>query len=37
MVEEDMLKIPELLAKLDEIQEEKEDTEPPQAQQLSLF
>jgi uracil-DNA glycosylase family 4 len=37
MVEEDMLKIPDLLAKLDEIQEEKDDPEPPQAQQLSLF
>jgi uracil-DNA glycosylase family 4 len=37
MVEEDMVKIPELLAKLDEIKEEKEDTEPPLAQQLSLF
>jgi uracil-DNA glycosylase family 4 len=37
MVEDDMLKIPDLLAKLDEIEEEEEDTEPPQAQQLSLF
>jgi uracil-DNA glycosylase family 4 len=36
MVEEDMLKIPDLLAKLDEIEEE-EEAEPPQAQQLSLF
>jgi uracil-DNA glycosylase family 4 len=36
MVEEDMLKIPDLLAKLDEIKEE-EEAEPPQAQQLSLF
>jgi uracil-DNA glycosylase len=36
LVEEDMLKIPDLLAKLDEI-EEQDDTEPPQAQQLSLF
>ncbi len=35
LVEEDMLKIPDLLAKLDEI--EKEETEIPQAQQLSLF
>jgi uracil-DNA glycosylase family 4 len=37
IVEEDMLKIPDLLAKLDEIEEAEEDTEPPQAQQLSLF
>jgi uracil-DNA glycosylase family 4 len=36
LVEEDMLKIPDLLAKLDEIEEE-DDVEPPQAQQLSLF
>lgn len=36
LVEEDMLKIPDLLAKLDEIEED-DDVEPPQAQQLSLF
>jgi uracil-DNA glycosylase family 4 len=36
MVEEDMLKIPDLLAKLDEV-EEAEEPEPPQAEQLSLF
>jgi uracil-DNA glycosylase family 4 len=36
LVEEDMLRIPDLLAKLDEIEEE-DDAEPPQAQQLSLF
>jgi len=35
LVEEDILKIPELLAKLDEIEEE--EPEVPQAQQLSLF
>jgi uracil-DNA glycosylase family 4 len=35
LVEEDMLKIPDLLAKLDDIEEE--EAEPPQAQQLSLF
>jgi DNA polymerase len=35
LVEEDMLRIPELLSKLDEIEEEQ--PEPPQAQQLSLF
>ena len=35
LVEEDILKIPELLAKLDEIEEE--EPELPQAQQLSLF
>ncbi len=35
LVEEDMLKIPDLLSKLDEIEEE--EAEPPQAQQLSLF
>ncbi|MGD8627181.1 MAG: uracil-DNA glycosylase [Anaerolineae bacterium] len=34
-VEEDMRKIPELLAKLDEIEEEEPDV--PQAEQLSLF
>ena len=33
---EDILKVPELLAKLDEIEEE-EEPEIPQAQQLSLF
>ena len=35
MVEEDILKIPELLAKLDEIEEEEQVV--PQAEQLSLF
>ncbi len=35
LVEEDMLKIPDLLAKLDDIEEE--EPEIPQAQQLSLF
>lgn len=35
LVEEDMLKIPELLSKLDEIEEA--EPEPPQAEQLSLF
>lgn len=35
LVEEDILRIPELLANLDEIQEE--EPEMPQAQQLSLF
>jgi DNA polymerase len=35
LVEEDILQIPELLAKLDEIEEE--EPELPQAQQLSLF
>ena len=35
LVEEDILKIPDLLAKLDEVQGE--EPEPPQAQQLSLF
>jgi DNA polymerase len=35
LVEEDMLQIPELLAKLDEIEEE--EPELPQAEQLSLF
>jgi DNA polymerase len=35
LVEEDILKIPELLAKLDEIEEEEPDL--PQAEQLSLF
>jgi hypothetical protein len=34
-VEEDILKIPELLAKLDEIEEA--EPELPQAEQLSLF
>ncbi len=34
-LEEDMAKIPQLLAKLDEVAEDK--PEPPQAQQLSLF
>ena len=36
LLEEDILKIPNLLAKLDEIEEE-EQQEIPQAQQLSLF
>lgn len=35
LVEEDMLKIPDLLGKLDEVEEE--EPEIPQAQQLSLF
>jgi len=35
LVEEDMMRIPELLSKLDEIEEE--EPEIPQAQQLSLF
>jgi DNA polymerase len=35
MVEEDILKIPDLLAKLDEIEEEEQSV--PQAEQLSLF
>jgi DNA polymerase len=35
LVEEDVLKIPELLANLDEVEEE--DLPPPQAEQLSLF
>jgi uracil-DNA glycosylase family 4 len=35
IVEEDMLKIPDLLSKLDEIEEAA--PEPPQAEQLSLF
>ncbi len=35
LVEEDMLKVPDLLAKLDEVEEE--EPEIPQAQQLSLF
>jgi uracil-DNA glycosylase family 4 len=35
MVEEDILKIPELLAKLNEIEEEEQNV--PQAEQLSLF
>jgi uracil-DNA glycosylase family 4 len=35
LVEEDILKLPELLAKLDEVEEE--EPEVPQAQQLSLF
>lgn len=35
IVEEDFLKLPGLLAKMEEIQEEK--PEPPQAEQLSLF
>ena len=35
LVEEDMLKIPNLLSKLDEIEEA--EPEPPQAEQLSLF
>ena len=35
MVEEDILKIPELLAKLDELEEEEQSV--PQAEQLSLF
>jgi uracil-DNA glycosylase len=35
LVEEDILKIPELLSRLDEIEEEEPDV--PQAQQLSLF
>jgi uracil-DNA glycosylase family 4 len=35
LLEEDILKIPDLLAKLDEIEEEEQ--EIPQAQQLSLF
>jgi hypothetical protein len=34
-VEEDILKIPELLSRLDEIEEEEPDV--PQAEQLSLF
>jgi uracil-DNA glycosylase family 4 len=37
MVEEDMLKVPDLLAKLDEIEEQDEVEQPPQAEQLSLF
>jgi DNA polymerase len=35
LVEEDILKIPELLSRLDEIEEEEPDV--PQAEQLSLF
>ena len=35
LVEEDILKIPDLLAKLDDVQEEEPDI--PDAQQLSLF
>jgi len=35
LVEEDMKKIPDLLAKLEDVQEK--EPEPPQAQQLSLF
>jgi hypothetical protein len=35
LVEEDMLRIPELLKKLEQLEEEQ--PEPPQAQQLSLF
>jgi len=35
VLEEDMLRIPELLARLDDVQEE--EPPPPQAQQLSLF
>ena len=35
LVEEDILKIPDLLAKLDELEEE--ESEVPQAEQLSLF
>lgn len=35
LVEEDILKIPDLLAKLEDLQEA--EPEPPQAQQLSLF
>ena len=35
LVEEDMVRIPELLAKLEQLEEEQ--PEPPQAQQLSLF
>ena len=35
LVEEDMLRIPELLQKLEQLEEEQ--PEPPQAQQLSLF
>jgi hypothetical protein len=35
LVEEDILRIPDLLAKLDEIEEE--EPQLPQAQQLSLF
>jgi DNA polymerase len=35
MVEEDILKIPDLLAKLDEVEEEEQSV--PQAEQLSLF
>ncbi len=36
LVEEDMLKIPDLLAKLDDIEED-EEAKVPQAEQLSLF
>jgi hypothetical protein len=35
MVEEDILKIPGLLAKLDDVEEQEPDI--PQAEQLSLF
>ena len=37
LVEEDMLKIPDLLAKLDDLEEEEEEAKVPQAEQLSLF
>jgi DNA polymerase len=37
LVEEDMLKIPDLLAKLDDLEEEEEEARAPQAEQLSLF
>jgi uracil-DNA glycosylase family 4 len=37
LVEEDMLKIPDLLAKLDDLEEEEDEAGIPQAEQLSLF
>jgi len=37
LVEEDMLKIPDLLAKLDDLEEDEEEAKVPQAEQLSLF
>jgi len=37
LVEQDMLKIPELLARLEDVEEVREEPAPPQAEQLSLF
>jgi len=37
LVEQDMLKIPDLLARLEDVEEVREEPAPPQAEQLSLF